>query len=258
MPPKKATPGGKGGKGGEGGKALAATAALPPLRVKKSGDEADADLIPALAAAPATTTNSVRRDQYTRRFREFVELILSSDATFRINARGPHEKVHNAAPTVVVDEDYFPTLKVGFIARAMGLNLTEEQVVQLVELVEDDTASRGTVSRRRLEGVIIDALMTGLLGGPTLVSSGVLTQRQMPMGWKPSNCLRSESMIYRAFAALDPDGKGYLPSSELRIAMTTVGDPLSTEEAEEMFVAIAEPGAEIIYYKDFADVLARE
>lgn len=274
MPPKQKAQAktGNAGKRTEAGKSssAAAAAAVPGLKVKASKDETDADLIPALAVlAPAAAAYPSRRARYTQRFKEVTELILSLDSGYRLAMRGRtgseegvtgnRGEAHSSGNDLGVGEDYFPTLQAGFIARAMGLNLTEEQVVLLVQLVEPDTLSRGSVSRRRLEGVVVDALMTGVLGGPTLVSSGVLSQAQMPAGWQPSCCLRSdEETIHRAFTAIDTAGKGYLTTDELRLAMTTLGDPLSTEEMEEMLVAMTEADSDAVYFRDFAEILARE
>lgn len=276
MPPKQAAPARSNSKASS----KSAKASVTPSRATGSAKsqkqasavvplEKDADFIPALAALPLRLSSSTnpRRAEYVRRFKELSELILSSDATYQISTRNKQQQqlqqqahgttTTSALPTV--DDDYFPTLMAGFLARSMGLNLTEEQVVLLVELVEDDAASRGTVSRRRLEGVIIDALMTGVLGGPTLVSSGVLTAAEVPPGWLPSCCLREdEDEIFRAFAVVDHTHKGYLTAVELRTLMTTVGDAMTEEEVDEMLTAMGDEDAQRIYYRDFASVLARD
>lgn len=181
-----------------------------------------------------------RRAELEQRFRDLSEVILSTG-------------VANSEQST--SEDYFPTLQVGYMARAMGLNLSSSQVVQLVELVEDNEPSRGAVSRARLAGVIIDTLLTGLLGGPTLVSERVLPSEKLIS--PPSCCQRdSEKRIYQAFATLDTAKNGYLTPEVLRAALTSMGEQMSADEVDSMLLASVDPEAEVVYYKDLAEVLA--
>ena len=45
----------------------------------------------------------------------------------------------------------------------------------------------------------------------------------------------SEETMRSVWVALDSDGSGYLSVAELRLALTTKGEPLTDEEVDEMF-----------------------
>lgn len=186
-----------------------------------------------------------RRAQYENRFDELCEVIIVNDRTVHKSSEG------------VGSSPRFPTLHVAYIARAMGLNLSNHQVLDLVRLVEDDAASTGTVDRQCLCAVIVDALTTGQLGGPTLVEHGIVPAARIIT--PPSSCVRNdERQIYRAFCALDQRHNGYLEEGELRVALTSIGEPFTEDEMEEMLMAILDPETKLAYYRDFADALARE
>jgi Ca2+-binding EF-hand superfamily protein len=176
----------------------------------------------------------------------------------------------SSSPLIVPIENAFPTLSVGYLARAMGLNVSNAQIASIIELIEEDGPSTGFVDKRKLESVLVDALLTGTIGGPTLRDSaaaaaasngednaGKLSLERLER-FTPSVCFHDdEATLFRAFQALDVEQKGYLEQSDLT-PMMTKGEKFSTEEADEMWMAMRDPETDRIYYSDFADVLARE
>lgn len=128
--------------------------------------------------------------------------------------------------------------EVGTIVRAMGLNPTEADLVEIVEAVEEAEAV-GFVKLAKLRTLILDVLMTSQLNGRLMVRD-------------------TEDTIVRAFRALDADGKGYVTSEELKRLMTETGEKLTAEEVIEMLNAAADPETGYIYYDDYAPVLATE
>ncbi|EPY29988.1 hypothetical protein STCU_04292 [Strigomonas culicis] len=148
-------------------------------------------------------------------------------------------------------------MQVAYMARAMGLNPSQDDVVFLVELLEEDGPSTGAVSKARLKAALVDALLTGVLGGQTLAASGLFPQEKLQRN--PRCVIRqSESVIYQALKALDTDNKGYVDVEELRAAMTSDGDRFSDKEVEEMVLALADPETGRLFYSDVAETLASE
>ncbi|KAJ3009058.1 Dynein regulatory complex protein 8 [Thoreauomyces humboldtii] len=73
-----------------------------------------------------------------------------------------------------------------------------------------------------------------------------------------SNTLRDdEEKLYRAFLALDSDGKGFLTPDELRQFMTSEGEPFSGDEMEEMLMACTDPTDGKIWFEDYVTILAQ-
>ena len=128
--------------------------------------------------------------------------------------------------------------EVGAIVRAMGLNPTEAQVMKIVETVEEPEAT-GFIKLEALRAVIMDILLTHEFKGQLMVRD-------------------EEETIFRAFAALDKDRKGYVESEYLKELMTTMGEKLNTEEVLEMINAAADPETGHIYYDEYSPVLATE
>ncbi|XP_035690792.1 dynein regulatory complex protein 8-like isoform X1 [Branchiostoma floridae] len=67
-----------------------------------------------------------------------------------------------------------------------------------------------------------------------------------------------EEMLLKAFAVLDQEKKGFLSQEELQKYMSEEGEPFTQEEMEEMLSAAVDPDKGVIYYKDFASMMAVE
>lgn len=152
----------------------------------------------------------------------------------------------------------FPTLEVGYLARAVGLNVSNAQILDIVTLVEHDLPSLGAVPQDRLRHVLVNALMTGVIGGPTLYENGLIPAARKNLV-VASFCVREdERHIFRAFLALDKSNQGYLFPETLRDAMVGYGEQFSDEEIEDMLLSATDPETGRIYYHRFADILAHE
>ncbi len=66
-----------------------------------------------------------------------------------------------------------------------------------------------------------------------------------------------EETLFRAFQALDAERKGFLLPDDVRKYLTTMGEPLTNEEIEEMLAACTDPTENRIYYEDYCQVLAK-
>lgn len=228
---------------------------------------------------------AAQRSKYHEQFEELSAVIASTNASLRAlataeaSARDSVTRLSSSATaagsssssSTVATANAFPILSVGYLARAMGLNVSNEQVASIIDLIEEDGPSTGFVDKRKLEPVLVDALMTGTIGGPTLrafavaatesageSAAGKLSVERLEE-LKPSLCVRdTEETLFRAFAALDVDQKGYLELEDLRNSMMSEGEPFSSAEVDEMWAAMQDPETNRVYYRDFADVLARE
>lgn len=190
-----------------------------------------------------------RREEYTKLINEYMQLMVAADY---------RQRTGHVDDFIINEVDDFPTLQVGYLARAVGLNVSDAQVIDIVSIVEVDDASSGYVLQDRLRLVLLDALMTGMIGGPTLYGNGLLP-RTANRAVQPSCCLREdERHIFRAFRTIDKTGKGFLTEDELRQAMLEHGDSFTEMELDEMIMAAADPESGNIYYKNFADILAHE
>lgn len=152
----------------------------------------------------------------------------------------------------------FPTLEVGYLARAVGLNISNAQVLDIVRLVEHDLPSLGAVPQDRLRHVLVNAMMTGVIGGPTLYENGLIPASRKNIV-APSFCVREgERHIFRAFLTLDKTNQGFLYPEALREAMMGHGEQFSEEEMQEMLMAATDSDTGRIYYYRFADILAHD
>ncbi|KEG15283.1 hypothetical protein DQ04_00121150 [Trypanosoma grayi] len=198
-----------------------------------------------------TVQDKARRQKHMKRFDEILQVNQQSNRPAHLpSAHG---------------SDDVSTLSVGFIARAMGLNVSNGEVLRMVEMIEDkDVASRGYVSAGLLREMIVEALMTGVLAvpGSLAVSPPPKDKKNFvaPSQVHPPISVRrdDEDTIYRAFRLLDLTKRGYLEAEEMRHFLRGGAEPFTEEEVEEFIVAAADPESGRIYYEDFADVLATE
>lgn len=227
-----------------------------------------------------------KRAEYQEKFDELATVIAASDpslralataeasnrkTSLRLSSKSAPAEVSSSSSSAVPSDNAFPILSVGYLARAMGLNVSSQQVATIIEIIEEDGPSTGFVDRRKLRSVVVDALMTGTIGGSTLrefavtasastkeTNTGKLNVERLEQ-ITPSLCVRDdEATLYRAFEVLDVDQKGYLELEDLRSAMMTEGEPFSSAEVDEMWMSMQDPETNRVYYRDFADVLARE
>ncbi|CBZ29863.1 conserved hypothetical protein [Leishmania mexicana MHOM/GT/2001/U1103] len=256
------------------------------LSWKKNGnhfaaaDAAAAALPEPIAYLGGKQRSANRRAKCHKQFEELAQVICAMNSSTLLGTEVAGSSTRSASvaspsPSLSLPtEQLFPTLQVGYLARALGLNVSNQQAASIVELVEDDGPSTGFVNRRKLGHVLVDAIMTGTLGGPTLhafaaenlaaITSAsddgpVRLSAERLANFVPSVCVREEEVtLLRAFEALDKDQKGYLEMVELRAAMMEGDECFSSEEVDDMWMAMLDPETNRAYYRDFAEILARE
>nr|CCC94178.1 conserved hypothetical protein [Trypanosoma congolense IL3000] len=189
-----------------------------------------------------------RREKFIKKFDDILEAHMALNG--------------GSETTTMLRYKEVPTLSVGFIARAMGLNLSNDQVLRLVEMVEEkEVASRGCVPVEPLRHVIVEGLVKGVLTRPGLPAPTNNRKRRLPASEIPLQMYvsrDSEKVIYEAFRTLDVANRGYIESDELRQLFRSGLEPFTDEEIENMIAAAADPQSGLVYYGDFSDVLANE
>ena len=128
--------------------------------------------------------------------------------------------------------------EVGTILRAMNINPTEAELLEMVEKVEE-SESVGFVKSQKLHDLLLDMLINNEFNKRVL-------------------CRDSEETILKAFEVLDRDNKGYIPSEYLKDLMTSMGERFNADEIMEMLNAATDPETGNVYYEEFAAVLAEE
>ena len=67
-----------------------------------------------------------------------------------------------------------------------------------------------------------------------------------------------ENKIKKAFQVIDVEKKGYLEPEKLAGLLTTLGEPFSQEEIEEMFSFAVDPERGVIICDSYAAILAND
>eukprot|EP01129_Flabellula_baltica_P015038 TRINITY_DN7412_c0_g1_i1.p2 TRINITY_DN7412_c0_g1~~TRINITY_DN7412_c0_g1_i1.p2 ORF type:complete len:149 (-),score=38.92 TRINITY_DN7412_c0_g1_i1:51-497(-) len=117
--------------------------------------------------------------------------------------------------------------QIGVIFRALGQTPTEGDIARIIREVQEES--------------------NGLIDFETFFA---YLQQQMAKAY-------TEKDIKKAFEVLDFNGDGTIPAADLFHVMTTVGEPLSEDQVEEMFKE-AEIDKEngVITFEDFQRMLA--
>lgn len=68
----------------------------------------------------------------------------------------------------------------------------------------------------------------------------------------------SEEEIREAFRVFDRDSRGVIVVSELKHAMTTIGEPLTQQEAEDLFKMAGISSDGLLNYEEFMQTLLRK
>ncbi|PAA63425.1 hypothetical protein BOX15_Mlig017549g1 [Macrostomum lignano] len=117
------------------------------------------------------------------------------------------------------------TSELAIIMTSMGQNVTEDELEKLVHEVDADGS--GTIDFPEFVSLMVNHIN------------------------KPV----TKEEIKSAFMVFDIDNKGYIPSEELRRILTTRGDRMTEEEADEMIAAADLDGDGMIDYEEFASAL---
>eukprot|EP00796_Vickermania_ingenoplastis_P011350 gene11350-7862_t len=149
---------------------------------------APADLVKKLSDVPepphelmiSKITVESKRQDFLKLIEQYIELIVAADY---------RQRTGHVDDFIINEVDDFPTLQVGYLARAVGLNVSNSQVLDIVSIVENDDPSGGYVLQDRLKLVLVDALMTGMIGGPKLFENCLIPQTRSRI-IQPSYCNR--------------------------------------------------------------------
>ncbi len=126
----------------------------------------------------------------------------------------------------------------GTIVRAMGINPTENDLIEMIESIEEPE-STGSLQAARVRELVIRLTLTKIFKNKIFSRD-------------------SEATIVRAFEALDKDKKGFISSEYLKEVMTGMGERFNADEIVEMINATADPETGNIYYEEFASLLSTE
>lgn len=66
------------------------------------------------------------------------------------------------------------------------------------------------------------------------------------------------SGILTCYKAIDLEKKGYIEPEKLAGLLTSHGEPFTPEEVEAMFKVAVDPDKGVIFYKDYAALLAND
>jgi len=120
------------------------------------------------------------------------------------------------------------TTELGYAMRAMGMNPTEQELLDLIN--EYDTDGSGMIEFPEFCNMMSDKM----------------------------NAVNDEDMIRMAFRVLDKYGTGTISSKSFKHLMTHIGDKLSEAEVEEMIAEADKDGDGTLNYEEFVKMLTTD
>lgn len=120
------------------------------------------------------------------------------------------------------------TTELGYAMRAMGMNPTEQELLDLIN--EYDTDGSGMIEFPEFCNMMSDKM----------------------------NAVNDEDMIRMAFRVLDRFGNGTISSKNFKHLMTHIGDKLSDAEVEEMIAEADKDGDGTLNYEEFVKMLTTD
>ena len=122
------------------------------------------------------------------------------------------------------------------IVRSLGINPSQNQLREIMNMVRDPDIDSGFIQYDRFEKELLR----------------LVTEQQ-------NELIRdSEDKLLRAFRAFDPEGRGYIEPEKLKRFALNNGDKMTEEEVTEMLDFYVDKGSGHVYYEDFAEHLATE
>ncbi|XP_034237688.1 calmodulin-A-like [Thrips palmi] len=116
--------------------------------------------------------------------------------------------------------------ELGYVMRSLGQNPTESELQDMINEVDVD-------------------------GSGTIDFSEFLAMMAKKMGSGDT-----EEDIREAFRVFDKDGNGYITATELRIAMTNLGEKLTHSEVDEMIAEADRDGDGLISFEEFVTMMS--
>jgi len=120
------------------------------------------------------------------------------------------------------------TTELGYAMRAMGMNPTEQELLDLIN--EYDTDGSGMIEFPEFCNMMSDKM----------------------------NTVNDADMIRMAFRVLDKYGTGTISSKNFKHLMTHIGDKLSEAEVEEMIAEADKDGDGTLNYEEFVKMLTTD
>ncbi|CAL8363580.1 unnamed protein product [Gadus morhua 'NCC'] len=142
---------------------------------------------------------------------------------------GVHKRINDAFQ--VFDHDLNKTVdvrEIGAIVRSLGCFPTEAELLDIIDEVEEPN---GFICFERFLPTMSKILMEN-------------KYRPIP-----------EDTLLKAFEVLDQQKKGHLEPNELTEYMRQGDEPFTQLEMEEMLSSAVEPDSNLIYYKDFVNMM---
>ncbi|CAL8234338.1 unnamed protein product [Boreogadus saida] len=142
---------------------------------------------------------------------------------------GVHKRINDAFQ--VFDHDLNKTVdvrEIGAIVRSLGCFPTEAELLDIIDEVEEPN---GFICFERFLPTMSKILMENKF-------------RPIP-----------EDTLLTAFEVLDQQKKGHLEPNELTEYMRQGDEPFTQLEMEEMLSSAVEPDSNLIYYKDFVNMM---
>ncbi|XP_030232088.1 dynein regulatory complex protein 8 isoform X1 [Gadus morhua] len=142
---------------------------------------------------------------------------------------GVHKRINDAFQ--VFDHDLNKTVdvrEIGAIVRSLGCFPTEAELLDIIDEVEEPN---GFICFERFLPTMSKILMENKF-------------RPIP-----------EDTLLKAFEVLDQQKKGHLEPNELTEYMRQGDEPFTQLEMEEMLSSAVEPDSNLIYYKDFVNMM---
>ncbi|PRP81235.1 hypothetical protein PROFUN_02069 [Planoprotostelium fungivorum] len=133
---------------------------------------------------------------------------------------------------------------VGSIVRALGMNPSQKELSDIHKDVSVNINSEEPERLQVVEGA--HAPLTKLQ--PKLVQ--IMIENKMARD--------DEQKIKRAFQVIDTERKGYIDTEKLSSLLSSHGESFTQEEIEEMFSLAVDPDKGVIFYDEYATLLAND
>lgn len=149
----------------------------------------------------------------------------------------------------------------------MGESMSEEQIAELKQaFTEFDVDGGGTISTKEL-GYAMRALgmnpteaeLLDLINEYDTDCSGMIEFPEFcNMMSDKMNCVNDEDMIRMAFRVLDKNGTGTVSSKSFKHLMTHIGDKLKDEEVDDLIHEADKDGDGVLNYEEFVKMLTTD